>query len=419
MKESENNLHLCCICFSCNKFECYNLFFAVTTMSSMRAPLNGRKKSKKIGAPAWVKPDGKYVPGCWARFRFSPYGEGGMSTYAREIVGGLMKEMLLVMIISFILPAVVSIAPGADAFSRAFYIGFIASVSLYGALNISYNSRLPRLLSPGAVVSELCRGYINWLLAVLMLIAGFVGATIGALLLLASGGSAIPIIGGANPTSIGGAFVVQFLVTMAIAYSVLDQKTTRRGEPKMFPKDAKRPGRDEVSTNENPLPYAAYNENLAKRPIVYAAFIWFLVTFSFAKFGLWTFNGYIYYAGALGLQLLGIPDTFNNNATAAATNVITGVAALFILTDVLAWLVAAALDWLMYYLQNNEWDRSNDASDESNYGGIGDQYELMEEEYESIPDKKKKSVNTSTSSRRNINDAAVIEHLNANDWVGE
>lgn len=387
-------------------------------MSSMRAPLNGRKKSKKIGGPAWANPDGSLVKGsCWSQFLYSPYGKGEFGNYAREIIHGLIKEMLLVMMICFLLPAAVSIAPGADAFSRAFYVGFIASVSLFAALSVGYNDRLPRLLSPGAVIAELLRGNINWGIAVLDLIVGFIGATIGALLLLASGASAIPIIGGTNTTSTVAVVFIQLLVTFAIAYCVLDQKTTKNGEPRTF---SDRKGYKDVQAgNDNPMPNRAYQEDLGKRPYVYGAFVWLLVTFSFAKFGLWTFNGYIYYAGALGLQLLGIPDSFNNNATAAATNVITGAAAIFIMMDITAWALAALFDYLMYWLGNNEYYRTNNPRDDSSYGKVGEEYQLMEEEYETVPEKKKKPVNTSTSSRRNINDAAVIEHLNANDWVGE
>jgi hypothetical protein len=366
----------------------YLLYFTFTLKSSVTVYWKPKKKTlimqhpngknydhpyNDLNAPLWINPDGSLRDGpmfkinkgsCWSRFRYAPYGEGGMSMYWREIIANMVKEGVGIILMTFLLPGFVATPVAADPVSRAIFVGFIAALSLIGVLNWGYNDRLPRHLTPGATITELLDGSINWLLALIYLGVGFLCATFGALILWGTGSSAIPIIGGPNPTSIGGAFAVQLLFTGAIALSVMDQFTTKKGEPRTFH------GRDaakakEEDSNASPNNARVFREDIGARPLVYGGFVWLLVSFAFLKYGLFTFNAYIYFAAALSSQLLGAPNAWNNEGLGAVGAYVAGAAALFILTDVLAWVCAWGLNILLYVLHNNE-PRAEE--DDSSYG---------------------------------------------------
>lgn len=322
---------------------------------------------RSIDAPLWMNPDGSLKKGsCWERFRYAPYGMGMMPTYAREITANALKEGVGIILITFLLPGFVATPVGADPVSRAIFVGLVAALSLFGVLNWGYNDRLPRFLTPGSIVVELLDGSINWVLALIFLVVGFLFATIGAGILYSTGTSAIPIIGAPNPTSTAGVFFVQLLFTGAIALTVMDQFTTKRGRPRTF---GKRTRTDNSTPDDAEFPNKnrVYREDIGARPIVYCAFVWVLVSFAFLKYGLFTFNAYIYYAGALGSQFLGASNAFNNVGLGGAGTYVGGAGALFILVDILAWVLAWALNILLYYLHNNE---PRPSFDDSSYGNM-------------------------------------------------
>jgi hypothetical protein len=355
---------------------------------ALKAPVGNRRTrranaNKNIGGAAWQNTDGsmKEPQGFVYNLMYAPYGKGNFGNYAGEIFVNLSKELIAVIIVSFLLPCFVSTAPGADPVSRAIFIGLVAGLSIYIALKWGYNDRLPRNLTPGAAVAECLAGRINWFLVIAYLVVGFLGGTIGGALLYATGLSAIPIVGAPNNTSIGSAFAIQLLFTLIIAYTVYDQKYIRRGLPRVFRK------RDESSADTNQTetdtnPNRAYQEDIAARATVYAAAVFLIVAGCYLKWGLWAFNAYIYYAGALGLLMLGDNGAFNNVITTGsanpplATNSILGIAAMFILVDVLAWVLAMIIDAGMYRILGTTKRVSND---DSSYGGGADDYYAMEE----------------------------------------
>jgi hypothetical protein len=112
---------------------------------------------------------------------------------------------------------------------------------------------------------------------------------------------------------------------------------------------------------------------------VYAAIVWPLITFAYIKWGLWSFNAYTYYAGALALVWMGHPGAFNNQLVGYVTPLTdyTGAGALFILVDVLGWFLAWCVSTLLYWLHNNEPRHPLHPEDDSSYGG-GDEYETAQ-----------------------------------------
>lgn len=356
--------------------------------NQLTAPV-GRKRGgqrKNIGGAAWQNTDGsvKAPQGFGYNVMYAPYGKGNMGNYAGEIAVNLIKEFVAVIIVTFLLPAFVSTAPGADPVSRAIFIGLVAGLSIYATLKWGYNDRLPRNLTPGATVAEFLGGRINWLLMILYLAVGFVAATIGAALLFATGSSAIPIVGFPNNTSIGAATMIQFCFTLIIAYTVYDQKYIRNGLPRIFRKrDTSSADGPQTETDTNPN--RAFQEDIGARAGVYATIVTLVVAGCYLKWGLWAFNGYIYYAGAMGLLMLGDGGAFNNVITVgsanppAAYNSILGIAAMFILMDVAAWVAAMAFDALMYWILGTT-KRNMIGHDDSSYGAGDDSYYEMQED---------------------------------------
>jgi hypothetical protein len=388
----------------------------------MNAP-SGRKYEhaySKVNGPAYMRPNGELLAkdSIVNMMLYAPYGKGRFSTYAREIFANMLKEGLGVMMISFVVIRSAAAATGPDPFTRSIFIGLMTAASIFVALNWGYNQRLPRNLSPGATIVTFLGGRINWFLTALYLAIGFVFAIVAGAILYGAGASTIPVIGNPNNTSIGGSFCIQFFLTAIIAYTVLDQFSTRAGYPRTFPKGTARPADDVQSTPENPDPLSAYNEDIGRRPMVYAGVVFVIVTFSNLSWGLFVFNGYIYFAGAFGSQLLGAPNAFNNVGLGGAlTNTyVGGAAALFILCDVAGWLLAFFVDWLTTYEHNNE---TRPYEDESNYGG-GDNYEQANERVGSTV--VQMNNNAAAASRRrkknNSTPTSVESHLNASLWTG-
>lgn len=358
-------------------------------------------------APLWLDPTGnirgrgkvviEFDPRettCWERFMYAPYGKSNSILYVREIIANLIKEGVGILLFCFLVPGIVAGNAGADIASRAILVGLIYSLSLFSILNWGYNDRMPRHLTLGATIAELADGSISWWLAVLYIVTGFLFSTFSALLLAATNTSAIPVIGGPNFNTLGGTAAVQILFTGAIALTVMDQFTTWAGKPRQF-KARRGPAQKDEKGNvyypnddsaESPNNMRAYREDIGARPMVYASIVWALVTFAFYKFGLFTFNSYVYYAGALGSRILGATDAFNNiglNGFNTGAN-ITGVGAMFILLDVVGWMLAWGINALLYVLHNNEpRPKGDDSSYGSMHGGGG----------------KKKHVNRSISSR--------------------
>jgi hypothetical protein len=385
-------------------------------MSSNRltAPVGKKRGQKNIGGAAWQNTNGsvKDPKGFVYNIMYAPYGKDNMGNYAGEITVNLIKELIAVIIVTFLLPCFVSTAPGADPVSRAIFIGLVAGMSIWAANRWAYNDRLPRNLTPGATVAEFLGGRINWFLALLYLAVGFVGATIGAALLFATGSSAIPIVGFPNNTSIGAATMIQLCFTLIIAYTVYDQKYIRKGLPRVFRKrDASTA--DQVQTEHDTNPNRAFQEDIGAKPGVYGVIVMLVVAGCYLKWGLWAFNGYIYYAGALGLLMLGDDGAFNNVITVgsanppAAYNSIIGIAAMFILMDVVAWVLAMLIDALMYRILGTTNRKANpDTFDDSSYGD--DSYYEMQEERKPI-ERQVSEKNT----RRRVRDAEINAHLSA------
>lgn len=370
----------------------------------------------KVGGPAYMRPNGELLErdSILNMMAYAPYGKGKFAIYAREIFANMLKEGLAVMLICFVVIRSAAAAPGPDPFTRSIFIGLVSAVAIFVALNWGYNQRLPRHLSPGATVVTFLSGRLNWFLSLLYIVIGFAFATVAAGILYGSGSSAIPVIGNPNNTSIGGAFCIQLFFTAMIAYTVLDQFSTRGGYPRTFPKGTARPAGDVQSTPTNPDPLSAYHEDIGRRPIVYAGIVFVLVTFSNLSWGLFVFNGYIYYAGALGSQMLGASNAFNNVGLAGPTvnNTVSGAAALFILCDVAGWILAFFADWLTTYAHNNE-ERPDE--DESNYGYYNSSDERVgnNADANTATNKKARRRATKTSSP-----AGIESHLNTSLWVG-
>lgn len=359
-----------------------------------------------VDAPAFMGPDGTFSTATEYRDKllYAPYGKGNMGYYWREIVANVvLKEGLAVLFVSFLLPAIVSTAPGPDPVSRSIFVGLIAGLSIVVMLSWGYNDRVPRNLSAGATVSQFIEGHINWFLALLYLGVGFAFATCGAAVLYTTGTSAIPIIGAPNNQWAGTVFVIQFLFTTVIALTVQDQFTTRRGKPRIF-KQRSEAGASDIA------PFRPYQEDIGARPWVYGGIVWLLVTVGNLKWGLWSYNSYTYFAGALGLQFLGCGNSWSNvNCLTSTGTFVSGAAALFILTDVAAWLFASAINAVLYYLHNNE---PRQADDDSSYG-----HSSMKERIESSVEAKPKK-----AARKRItanNTAPIRSHLNldANAWM--
>ena len=148
---------------------------------SLAVPIGGKRRQgkKNIGGAAWQNSDGsvKDPHGFVYNVMYAPYGKDNFGNYAGEIVVNLIKELIAVIIVTFLLPCFVSTAPGADPVARAIFIGLVAGLSIYATLKWGYNDRLPRNLTPGATVAEFLGGRINWFLALLYLAVGFVGAS--------------------------------------------------------------------------------------------------------------------------------------------------------------------------------------------------------------------------------------------------
>jgi hypothetical protein len=307
-----------------------------------------------VDAPAFMGPDGTFSNATTYRdmLAYAPFGKGNLGHYWREVLANVvLKEGLAVLFVSFLLPGIVATAPGPDAVSRAIFVGLIAGLSIFAMLNWGYNDRLPRHMTAGATVVEFLSGNINWFLMLLYLAVGVLFSVVGASILYSTGTSAIPIIG--NHQWAGTVFVIQFFFTTAIALTVLDQFTTRRGKPRVFKQRSETPS-TEIA------PFRAYQEDLGARPYVYGAI-------AYLKWGLWSFNSYTYFAGALGLQFLGCGvNSWNNVDCVNSTgSYVAGAAALFILTDIAAWIFAAFLNAVLYWLHNNE---PRLEEDDSSYG---------------------------------------------------
>lgn len=363
-----------------------------------------------VDASAIMGPDGTIVaPKHYAdMLAYAPYGKGNFSAYWKEIVANVvLKEGLAVLFVSFLLPGVVSTAPGPDPVSRAMLVGLVAALSLATMNSWGYNDRVPRHMTAGATITEwILNGHINWFLALLYLGIGFLFAVVGAAVLWSTGTSAIPIIGTPNNQWAGTAFVIQFFFTTIIALTVLDQFTTRRGRPRTF--KGRKP-------SDSPYidPFRAYSEDVGARPFVYAMIVWLVTAFCYLKWGLFTFSSYTYFAGALGLQFLGCTNAFNNvNCITSQGAYVGGAAALFILTDVAAWLFAGGLNILLYRLHNNE-PRLED--DDSSYG---DQEETtpVKSQHIALDIKPKKGRKRITST----NTPSIESRLNldASAWAG-
>jgi hypothetical protein len=374
----------------------------------------GNKKSKQnIGGPLFQDYNGKLqgAKSCSAAFWYSPYGIGGMTIYAREITASLVKEFFGVVLICVMLPQFAAAATGADPVSRAIFIGLIAGMSMFAANSWGYNDRLPRHLSPGASFAQFFSWNVNWLLLVLNLLVGFIAATCAAAILYATGSSTVPIIGGPNRTDIAGALFVQLIGTLLIAYSVLDQNTTEKGRPKVY-EDRTEPEENAKGDVSNPIPNRAYQEDISKRPWLYGAVVFLIVSFCFYAFGLWTFNAYIYYAAGLAVIFINggvsaTSDPFNNIVPGVTSARIAGIAAMFILVEILAWLLAFLLDWLMYRLHNNEPGRRK--TDDSSYHAVNeefDMYDIEQSKKSSTPAKKRnvsQTVDSPISQNANYN----------------
>lgn len=360
-----------------------------------------------VDAPAFMGPDGTFSSPTEYRdmLLYAPYGKGNMGYYWREIVANVvLKEGLAVLFVSFLLPAIVSTAPGPDPVSRAVFVGLIAGLSIFVMLSWGYNDRVPRNLTLGATVSEFIQGHINWFLALLYLGVGFAFATCGAAVLYTTGTSAIPIIGTPNNQWWVTAGILQWLFTTVIALTVQDQFTTRRGKPRVF-KQRSEAGASDIAPNR------PYQEDIGARPVVYGCVVWLIVAVGYLKWGLWSFSSYTYFAGALGLQFLGCGNSFNNvNCLTSTGTFVGGAAALFILCDLAGWLTAAAINAVLYYLHNNE---PRQADDDSSYG------HNMKERIESNVAVESKPKKTARKRITANNTAPIRSHLNldANAWM--
>ena len=405
----------------------------------MRAPGGSRSYDhpySKVGGPSFMSPQGDMVsPQTYGSMVMSaPYGSASnWRRYVREIFANMLKENLAVLLVCFIWIRAAASAPSADPFARSVFIGLMAGFSIFVSLSWGYNSRLPRMLSPGAIIVSMLSGRLSFLLGLPMIIFGLCFAAVAGVIVAASGAAAIPIIGGPNNTSIGGAFCVQLFFTAIIAYTVLDQFTTRNGEPRTFPKGTAPPANTNYDADGNPQPFRAYHEDIGRRPAVYAGVVFLLVTFSNLSWGLFVFNGYAYFAGAISCVVFfgGNNNAFNNQCfTPAAgsgllpvSSTITGAAALFMLVDVLAWLLAFLLDWLTYYAHNNEPERTADQSDDTNYGYDNQ----IDSEYASVDVVGKNNLSKAAARRRRKEAAAaaaasmpanVSKPLDVNLWTG-
>jgi hypothetical protein len=373
---------------------------------------NKKRSKQTIGGPLFVNPDGTLQSrkSCSFAFWYSPYGKGGMTMYSREIAASLIKEFFGVLLICVMLPQFAAAAAGADPVSRAIFIGLIAGASIFAASSWGYNDRLPRHLDVGATIVQFMSWNINWVLGILNLLVGFTAAVIAAAILYATGTCTVPIIGGPNRTDIAGAVFVELLATLLIAYSVLDQKTTKLGEPKVFKNRAKPasgaaptdgcalPGSSYEGSAANPIPNRAYQEDISRRPWLYGAVVFLMVSFCFFAFGIWTFNSYVYFAAGLGTLFISggttaTSDPFNNIVPGVVSTRIAGSAALFFLVPVLAWIIAFFVDWLMYYLHNNEPRMSE--FDDSSYHSVNEEFDI----YEEVPAKKISNV---AAKKRNV-----------------
>lgn len=371
-----------------------------------------------VDAPAFMGPDGEFSSGTQYldMLMYAPYGKGNLGYYWKELVANVvLKEGLAVLFVSFLLPSIVATAPGPDPVSRAIFIGLIAALSIIAMLSWGYNDRLPRHLTAGATVAEFIGGSINWFIAILYVGVGILFSVVGAAVLYASGSSTIPIIGTPNNQTIGTTFLIQFLFTIAIALTVLDQYTTRRGKPRIFKQRS-------TSDPTGIAPFRAYQEDIGARPYVYGIIVWLIVTFNYLKFGLWSFNSYTYFAGALGLQFLGCGiNSWNNvNCLVPQGNYVAGAGALFILTDVLAWIVALAINALLYRWHNNEPRLPEDDSSYAMKSNVGEDYEESEQRRQ----RRNQKASAAAAARKRItsNQSPAIEahfNMNAADWTGE
>jgi membrane protein implicated in regulation of membrane protease activity len=372
----------------------------------MSVPRNGEEYNhaySSIDGPSYMNSEGKYKtnPGWWHLFRFAPYGEGGMPKYAREIIGNFLKEAFLVFGLCVIVGGAASTAAGADLESRGVWLGLIFGAGLFISLAWGYNDRMPRHLTAGATMAEwLIRGNINWLLALLYLAIQLLMATAAGAILYATGSSSIPIIGTPNITWIGGAFGIQLLGTFFIALSVLDQYTTRKGAPRVFSK------KDETGEADNAY-NSSHKEDIGKRGFLYGMVGFAVVSFSYVKFGLFTFNSSIYFALACGASFLNLAhptlyaaDPWNQFGA------VPGAAALFILTDVLAWGLAAGFQALLFWLQNNE---PRESGDDSSYGEVANQYSAPQITRGNKPTRR-------VVKQQQNDDAHLSGHDNAKDW---
>ncbi len=331
----------------------------------------------------------------WENFRYAPYGEGGMIMNAKEIAVGMLEEAILVFCLCIIVVGAASAAAAADIEVRAFHIGIMFGLGLIVALGWEHSDKLPRHLTFGATVAEFWpRGNVNWLLALIILAVQFLAATAAGGVLFATGASSIPIIGTPNITWIGGAFGIQLLGTFILALTVYHKR---------------------------------YNKMHNKGDVGNSGWLYgcagiVIVAFSYAKFGLYTFNACVYFASACGASFLNLAhptlyaaDPWNQFGA------VSGAAALFIMTDVLAWMLAALLCWFIFGADGNT---SNESS-ESPYGGnpVATEYSRATSVKTQVDGTVRKrsqqqSQNVATkNNRRHVNNAHIEHsHNNADDW---
>ena len=366
-----------------------------------------------VDAPAFMGPDGTFLtaPQWRDQLLYAPYGKGNMGYYWREIVANVvLKEGLAVLFVSFLLPAIVSTAPGTDAVSRAIFVGLVGGLSIVVMNSWGYNDRVPRHMTVGATVTQFLEGHINWFLALLYLTIGFAFATCGAAVLYTTGSSAIPIIGTPNSQWWVTAGIIQWLFTTVIALTVQDQFTTRKGKPRVFKQ------RD-VDGAADIAPFRPYQEDIGARPLVYGGIVWLLVSVGYLKWGLWSFNSYTYYAGALGLQFLGCgTNAWNNvNCLTSTGTYVAGAGALFILCDVAGWITASVVNAVLFWLHSNE---PRQADDDSSYGHSSSSMKSRienENDGSSTANARNVAEKPKKSARKRVtvsNPAAIQTHLN-------
>jgi len=362
------------------------------------------KKSKQqqhIGVPAYTNRDGSVQSqaSVMEKLTSAPFGPGNTWNNMPKIVRSMFWEFVCVFGICVILPSAVATPLGPDPLSRAIFLGFVAGISIWGALELGRTSmELPRHISPGASWSQLWQGKINLWFFIGYLIVGFLASLAASGVIYATATSIPPAVGGANRTDLAGAFFVQLLATCFIALVVLVPNS-----------------RD----NDTPID---------SKPLIYGAVTFLVIMFSYLKFGLWTFNGYIYFTSAIALTFLGggagvAVDPFNNvvPGITGASDAIQGIGAMFILVDLLAWWLVFLVDWFLMYLRYREEEGPAPAPprrEDSEYHSMNDEYSNYDD-YELAQqqkrDRERSRKRTISSKNARNNSPATTEHFNIDE----